>query len=61
MEPLVLVGYTLASLVIAWAGRKYRFGFWGYFFACLLLTPMIGAIIVIASVPVREEEHDEQG
>jgi uncharacterized membrane protein len=60
MEPLALVGYTLASLVIAWAGRKYRFGFWGYFFACLFFTPLIGAIIVIASVPVQAEGHDEQ-
>jgi hypothetical protein len=58
MEPLSFVIYTLASLIIAWFGREYRFGFWGYFFASLFFTPLVGAIIVIASVPVQRHGQD---
>lgn len=41
--------YIILSLFVAYCGRYRRFGFWGYFFACLLLTPCIGAVLVIAS------------
>jgi hypothetical protein len=41
--------YFALSLVIAVFGNNRKFGFWGYFFASLLFTPMIGALLVIAS------------
>ncbi|MDR0896797.1 MAG: hypothetical protein LBN04_02965 [Oscillospiraceae bacterium] len=47
--PFVLLLSILVSLVIARWGANRKFGFWGYFFASLLLTPLIGALLVIAS------------
>lgn len=38
----------LCSLV-AYVGRDRKFGFWGYLLAALLLDPIIGFLLVIAS------------
>lgn len=50
MNPLnVSLIYVLICLAIGHFGRNRRFGFWGYFFASVLLTPPIGVLLVIAS------------
>ena len=41
------------SLCVAWLGRDRKLGFWGYFFASLLLSPLIGALLVLVSGPLR--------
>jgi hypothetical protein len=41
----------LLSLLVAWTGRERKLGFWGYFFASLLLSPLIGALLVLVSGP----------
>ncbi len=45
MAYLLIIG----SALVAYLGRGRKFGFWGYFFASLLLTPLLGALLVIAS------------
>ncbi|MDR0929469.1 MAG: hypothetical protein LBM74_07130 [Oscillospiraceae bacterium] len=47
--PFILLLCILVSFLIACWGSDRKFGFWGYFFASLLLTPVIGALLVIAS------------
>jgi hypothetical protein len=47
MELFAIV--LLASLLIAVLGRNRRFGFWGYFFASILLTPLIGLLLYLAT------------
>lgn len=39
----------VASVVIGLMGRNRKMGFWGYFFGSLLLTPVIGLLLVLAS------------
>lgn len=39
------------SCIIAYCGRKRKLGFWGYLFASLLLTPLLGVLLVIVSGP----------
>lgn len=52
-----LVGvWIVASLMIAIAGRRLRFGFWGYLFASLLLTPVIGMLLLAAAIPPRRRD-----
>ena len=34
-------------------GRRLRFGFWGYFFVSVFLTPIIGLLMLIAAVPTK--------
>jgi len=56
--PVILnfaLGWIFASLLNAWMGAKFRFGFWGYLFASLLLSPVIGALLLAAAVPPRRQ------
>ncbi|TLU50815.1 MAG: hypothetical protein FDX12_09505 [Chlorobium sp.] len=43
--------YFILCLVIAFIGSNRKFGFWGYFFCSLFLTPFIGALVLVASDP----------
>lgn len=43
------LSYILVCIFIACFGIGKKFGFWGYFFASLLLTPVIGIILIAAS------------
>ncbi len=50
----------ILSLIIGYFGRYRKFGFWGYFFASLLLTPLLGIILLCASdkrIPERAEKE----
>lgn len=49
---LIAVWIT-ASLIIAFMGSKLRFGFWGYLFSSLLLTPIIGILLLAAGYPPK--------
>lgn len=40
---------VLLSAIIAFFGKERKFGFWGYFFCSLILTPIVGALLVVAS------------
>ncbi len=46
---VIAVLYLLLSLVIGLLGRNRKFGFWGYFFGSIVLTPIIGLILIFAS------------
>ena len=54
MIPTLILIWFVASLLIAAFGSKYRFGFWGYFFASVLLSPVIGLLLLAAAVPPRQ-------
>jgi hypothetical protein len=41
--------YFGLSLLVGLLGLKTRFGFWGNFFASMLLTPLVGFLFVIAA------------
>ena len=41
------------SLLIGLVGINSRLGFWGNFFASVLLTPLVGLLLVIASNPKK--------
>jgi hypothetical protein len=41
--------YLLICLVVATFGYRKKLGFWGYLFASLLLTPLLGILLVIVS------------
>ena len=48
MIPGILTLILLSALV-AYIGKDRKFGFWGYFAASFILTPIIGLVIVLAS------------
>ncbi len=40
---------VIPAAIIGFMGAKRRLGFWGYFFASLLLTPLIGLLLVFVT------------
>jgi hypothetical protein len=54
--PVLLVFVNLVvCYFIGVLGRNRKLGFWGHFFASLLLTPIIGMLLVVATDPVRDK------
>lgn len=47
--PQLMLLWLFASLLVAFFGMNRKFGFWGYFFGSLLLSPFLGVILVLAS------------
>jgi peptidoglycan/LPS O-acetylase OafA/YrhL len=56
LPPYVLpLLYGLGSLFVALMGRHRKWGFWGYFWASLLMSPVLGLLFVLAvDKPVRK-------
>lgn len=48
MIVLIILYLGLCTLV-AYLGRDRKFGFWGYLVASILLDPIIGGLLVLAS------------
>ena len=44
--PFALLGI---SFLFGFLGRDKKMGFWGYFFATMMFTPFIGAILLLVS------------
>lgn len=42
------------SLILGFLGMNTRLGFWGNFFASLLLTPVVGLLLVIGAAPRQQ-------
>lgn len=41
--------YLLLCAAVAYVGRDRKLGFWGYLFASMLFTPLIGVVLLLAS------------
>ena len=44
----LFVAYVALAICVAWLGRNRKFGYWGYLFGSLLLTPVIGLLLYLA-------------
>ncbi len=47
----IVITIIAVSWLIGVLGRRRKMGFWGYFFGSILLTPIIGLLLVLASDP----------
>jgi len=47
--PYLFLIYIILCIVVGLFGMNRKFGFWGYFFASMALTPFIGLLMVFAS------------
>ncbi len=56
--PIIIPAWLIGAILVAFLGRHRRFGFWGYFFASLLLTPIIGLLMFVAAIPTKAD-HDK--
>ena len=55
MQMLAII--LVLSLLIGLLGINSRLGFWGNFFASLLLTPLVGLLLVIASGSKKDSHN----
>lgn len=51
MHAVFFLSYVGLAIVIGFLGRNRKFGFWGYLFASIALTPILGLLLVLASDP----------
>jgi hypothetical protein len=58
MPVLLLFVNLVLCYFIGVLGRNRRLGFWGHFFGSLLLTPVIGMLLVVATDPVRNKDEE---
>ncbi|MDX8394709.1 MAG: hypothetical protein R8K21_09055 [Mariprofundales bacterium] len=58
MNTQIIVILTIC-LVIGFLGRHRKMGFWGYFFGSMVLTPLIGVFLLLASDPKKDEQEEQ--
>lgn len=58
MQVIIIV--VILSFLVALLGRNRKMGFWGYFFGSILLTPLIGLILVLASDPKKKNNDTSE-
>ncbi len=44
---MLIAAIVVLSLIIGLLGKNRKFGFWGYFFGSILLTPIMGVLLVL--------------
>lgn len=49
MIAVILLAYLGLCFCIALAGSRRKFGYWGYFFCSLFMTPIVGTIVLFGS------------
>lgn len=43
------IAFYVGCFIVGLLGKNRKFGFWGYFFGSIVLTPIIGLLLVLAS------------
>lgn len=56
----LFIANIVLSLVVGILGRNRKLGFWGYFFASLLLTPFVGFLFVLVSDPRAPKKKEDK-
>jgi hypothetical protein len=55
----IFLAFLVGSLIVAFLGRNRKFGFWGNFFASMLLSPLIGLLLVLSAAPKTPPRADD--
>jgi hypothetical protein len=57
MTPALFGIFLVCGLIIGCLGRHKKLGFWGFFFASMLLTPLVGLLLLIVAGPGKPCVH----
>lgn len=49
MHIIAIILYLLISYIVGIIGRNRKFGFYGYFFISIFITPLLGFLLILAS------------
>jgi len=56
-----MIIYLGLCIVIGYIGRNRKFGFWGFFFSSLLMTPLAGLLAYLASCEKIKIQYIKEG
>jgi len=59
MPIVAILVYLFVSYIVALIGKNRKFGFWGYFFLSIMLTPILGLLLVIASDSRKKDTNEK--
>jgi len=49
MQVVLIILYLLSCYLVGLSGKNKKFGFYGYFFLSIFITPFLGFLLVLAS------------
>jgi uncharacterized membrane protein YiaA len=49
MQIVLIILYVFICYLVGLSGKNRKFGFYGYFFLSIFITPLLGIILVLAS------------
>jgi len=58
---IIAAAYIAACILIAYLGRRRKWGYWGYLWSSLLFTPAMGFLFLLASDPAPRPRPGERG
>ncbi len=50
-QALAILIYIVLCIIVAYLGRRRKWGYWGYLWSSILFTPFFGSLFVMASDP----------
>lgn len=53
--PVLTLIWILLSILFGWLGRRRKFGFVGHFLVTILLSPLVGFLVLLATSPRPRE------
>lgn len=48
---VIIVVYIALCILVAYLGRRRKWGYWGYLWSSLIFTPVMGFMFVLAANP----------
>ena len=55
---LLIAIYLCAAVLVAYLGRRRKWGYWGYLWSSILFTPLLGFLFVLAADPAPKPRKD---
>jgi hypothetical protein len=64
-KALIVVAYLGLCMLVAYLGRRRKWGYWGYLWSSVLFSPLLGLLFVLAAdprpKPPKRPRHAEAG
>lgn len=58
---IIAAAYIGGCILIAYLGRRRKWGYWGYLWSSLLFTPAMGFLFLLASDPAPRPRSGKPG
>jgi hypothetical protein len=58
---VLIAAYIALCILMAYLGRRRKWGFWGYLWSSVLFTPVLGMLFVLAADPPPKRRDATDG